>query len=390
MNQPPENSILDLAHPEHLEGLDLEPEEAFVLSRVDGRTTLKQISQILGYEVARVWKLLSRGVESGAFEIKTQGPPPPRAAHAPSAQSILGQLDGEERDPVLSKIPRNKRNEILLRHEARLKQNHYELLGAKPNSTVEEIRSHYFHLVKTLHPDKFFGREMGHYREKLDELFKQVTAAHEELSDADRRKKYDRTIAKETGSKSEKKTDRPKPTGKTLIERLVLAKKYYEMGRHEESAGGGLKAANFFQLAQQFDPENTHYVEALDRNASFILRKRADDAFAKGQEALESADYDGAAEWMEETLKINPKKRECYRKLAIIYWKHKKQLPRARELAEQAVRLFRKDPKSQALLGQILMQMDDLDGAKGAFKEALSLDENNEEAREGLNLLKRK
>ncbi|MFH1017085.1 MAG: DnaJ domain-containing protein [Pseudomonadota bacterium] len=395
MKIPSEDSILEMNRPDLLESLGLEPEEAFVLSRIDGSTTLKGISQILGYDVARVWKLLSRGVEAGAIRIKeVAAPQPARVAKHPLEKSILSRMDEEDRDPVLSQIPRVKRNEILLRYNAMASQNHYGLLGVKRNALLEEIRTHYFHLMKTLHPDRFFGKDLGHYREKLDGLFKRITVAYDELQDPGKRKRYDHTLGDavpgEAAAKSAAAPRDPRLKGKTLVERLALAKKYFDMGRHEEAAGDGLKAANFYQMALQFEPDSRTFQEALERNAAFILRKRADEGVKRAQELIELMNYEEAIEALEEVVKINPKKKECYRELALIYWKYKKTLPEARKLTEQAVRMFANDAASHALYGRICLEMGEDSKAKAAFKEALRLDRENAEAQEGLEELKRK
>ncbi len=393
MKIPSEDSILELERPERLESLQLEPEEAFVLSRVDGSVTLKQISQMLSYDIDRVWRLLSRGVEAGVVRIKGESTvAPARAAKAPEDWSILHTLDEEDRDPVLSKIPRAKRNEILLRYNAMAAQNHYDLLGVNPGAGAEEIRTQYFQFVKVFHPDRFFGKEMGPYRQKLDELFKKVTAAFEELQDPGRRGRYDRALGND-GPKEGPKAKEPKGArlkGRTLVERLALGKRYFEMGLQEEAGGNGLKAANFYQMALQFEPSNKEYQSALERNGAFILRKRADDAVQRARALVETNNYNEAAELLAEALKIDPKKRECYRELVLIYLKYKGKLPQAKELVEYAVRMFKNDADMHALLGQVLLQMGKDSDAKATFKEALRLDGKNAEAQEGLDQIKRK
>ena len=65
MNRPPDESVPRIANLKGLEQIQLEPEEAFVLSRVNGVSSLTEIGQILSYDAARVWKLLQRSVEAG-------------------------------------------------------------------------------------------------------------------------------------------------------------------------------------------------------------------------------------------------------------------------------------------------------------------------------------
>lgn len=62
----------------------------------------------------------------------------------------------------------------------------YQVLGVGKNASADEIKSAYRKLARTLHPDLNPGNK------KAEERFKEVAAAHDLLSDADKRAKYDR------------------------------------------------------------------------------------------------------------------------------------------------------------------------------------------------------
>jgi DnaJ-class molecular chaperone len=62
----------------------------------------------------------------------------------------------------------------------------YEVLGVKREATAEEIRSAYRKLAKTSHPDLHPGDKQA------EERFKEISAAHELLSDGEKRAQYDR------------------------------------------------------------------------------------------------------------------------------------------------------------------------------------------------------
>lgn len=64
--------------------------------------------------------------------------------------------------------------------------NPYTILGVKPDATADEIRSAYRKLAKTHHPDLNPGKADSEKR------FKDVTAAYDLLSDAEKRKRFDR------------------------------------------------------------------------------------------------------------------------------------------------------------------------------------------------------
>src|SRR5204862_222492 len=62
----------------------------------------------------------------------------------------------------------------------------YEVLGVKPNASADEIRKAYRKLAKQFHPDLNPGKPAAEAR------FKAVSAAHELLSDPEKRARYDR------------------------------------------------------------------------------------------------------------------------------------------------------------------------------------------------------
>ena len=73
-------------------------------------------------------------------------------------------------------------------------RNPYEVLGVKKEATADEIRTAYRTLAKKHHPDLNPGNK------KAEALFKEISAAYDILSDADRRARYDRGEIDESGN----------------------------------------------------------------------------------------------------------------------------------------------------------------------------------------------
>jgi molecular chaperone DnaJ len=63
---------------------------------------------------------------------------------------------------------------------------YYKTLGVGKNATEEEIKKAYRKLARQYHPDRNPGDK------KAEERFKEISQAHDVLSDADKRKEYDR------------------------------------------------------------------------------------------------------------------------------------------------------------------------------------------------------
>ena len=63
---------------------------------------------------------------------------------------------------------------------------YYKILGVGKNASDEEIKKAYRKLARQYHPDRNPGDK------KAEERFKQISQAHDVLSDPDKRKEYDR------------------------------------------------------------------------------------------------------------------------------------------------------------------------------------------------------
>src|SRR5580658_1115055 len=66
------------------------------------------------------------------------------------------------------------------------KPDYYKTLGVGKNASDEEIKKAYRKLARKYHPDRNAGDKQA------EERFKEISQAHDVLSDADKRKQYDR------------------------------------------------------------------------------------------------------------------------------------------------------------------------------------------------------
>jgi len=58
----------------------------------------------------------------------------------------------------------------------------HALLGVDTEAPLDEIRRAYFQLVDRFHPDRYFGKVTKADQKVLEELFRQLTKAYEELT----------------------------------------------------------------------------------------------------------------------------------------------------------------------------------------------------------------
>jgi hypothetical protein len=190
----------------------LSPVEGFVLSRVDGKSSYADICSVTGLGVAKTVEILVRlralglianpgettrrptaavpyerkptepGVrgrtESGADE-RAKSPPPagPTLLERLDDRSVIDPadlLDAPDLDPEVKKR--------ILR-VARLVDSlsPTELLGVPADADERALKKAYFAASKELHPDRFYGKDLGIFRPILEKLFKQCATAFEVL-----------------------------------------------------------------------------------------------------------------------------------------------------------------------------------------------------------------
>lgn len=204
---------MSLAEGVDLRALPITPEDAFVLSRVDGTATEADIALATGLALhvvqASLEKLAALGAiregtqpgrsarpltttaTSGTFHIgpivETRGAP---SGHRPAASLY----DPAELDEVVD-LELARKRQILDTFYNLEKLSHYELLGIEASADKKAIKTAYFELVNHFHPDRYFGKNLGSFKAKLEKLFTRVTEAHDVLTRGAARDEYDRYLA---------------------------------------------------------------------------------------------------------------------------------------------------------------------------------------------------
>ena len=186
----------------------LAPADGFVLSRVDGIATEKDILATTGLAEDQVQASLAKLEALGLISFEGARSPTPassgtlaaaeahvasstqlRAAAArpeppltPEEEAVLGEevdLDVEMRRRVL----------VVYRDLQRL--DHYALLGVAPSADRKGLKRAYFDLASKFHPDKYFRKNLGTYKVRMEAIFGRITQAHDTLTNRETRAEYD-------------------------------------------------------------------------------------------------------------------------------------------------------------------------------------------------------
>lgn len=223
-------------------GLDLTPEEGYLLSRIDGRVTVASLLSMLGWEQAKTFTLLESLLRKHVLNFDRQeiaervfglgrtepestaksAPPtaPVEASATPGVSieliPVVEKAPEVEIDPAtIEKVPDldEKRAIEILKFVARVEaaENLYQVFEIPIGADVKSVKRQYRQLAMVFHPDKFFRKEIGGYREKIDVAWTHVQEGYELLNDPARKEAYDKDLLAKQRANPPRATPAPAP-----------------------------------------------------------------------------------------------------------------------------------------------------------------------------------
>lgn len=196
-----------------LRSLPLGPEEAFVLSLVDGVVDAEAIAASAGLDPAKVEAQLVRLRELGAIQVAppraapsrrpsaaapssnaARTSPAPRNSGRPSAAPVATVITNPphsgEIDPSLS-IGIELQTRILELSAKLSDLDHFQVLGVELSADRAQVKRAYFSIIGTFHPDTYFGKQLGGFTKRMERIFQRLTEAHDVLSNPKSREEYE-------------------------------------------------------------------------------------------------------------------------------------------------------------------------------------------------------
>jgi DnaJ-domain-containing protein 1 len=221
-DRPRLNTAMDLSR------LKLTPTEGFVLSRVDGRATYDEICRVSSLGREETLTILRKLKRAAAIvgprdaviapaparkPAKSSKSPSPDRGHktpapvlvtdemlrkaqenaggkATAAEATLPSLlerldDGEPVSPADliegHDLPVETKRRLIRLHRRLRKLAPHELLGVPENADKAAIKRAFAAASKELHPDRYYGKDLGPFRTKLAKIFASVSEAAETL-----------------------------------------------------------------------------------------------------------------------------------------------------------------------------------------------------------------
>jgi tetratricopeptide (TPR) repeat protein len=210
--------------------ITLKPTDGYLLSRIDGTLSARQVAQLIPASTEEVVRSLfglhcagliefldvsvlptrpSRGTAppAPAPVARTPAPDPPAAPAPPpaaakpaeppleaarpaaaaggAAPTARKELDGDAR----------RHQDVIDFHRDLKSKNHFEILGLTRSATEAQVRDAYFQLAKRYHPDVYRGPAFADVTDKIEAILVRLGEAFETLKDPGRRGNYESLLA---------------------------------------------------------------------------------------------------------------------------------------------------------------------------------------------------
>lgn len=314
------------------------PQEYFVLSRIDGMQTLREVLLATGLPVERAITIVQRLHALGALLIPGQSPapdalpssaPPPAvpASRSTGASPVVGNpapiaVTSRGSGPVPAVRPQARAagsqataadpGELVLGHDLSLPgatpgelfalredsvlddrtrrlilamariadgRDPWALLGVPAGADPRFLKRAYFKLSKDIHPDRYYGRQLGSFTDRLPLVFEAMSRAYARLTSSEG------TRAQQAGKAEQPQT--PQEYAGELFDRACQL----------EVGGAPLDAMKLFAAAVRIDPHPRY------------LRRAASCALAAAQPR-------SAVEYAKKAHSLAPNDPSCARLLA--------------------------------------------------------------------------
>jgi hypothetical protein len=204
------------------------PEEYFVLTRIDGTQTLREVLLATGLPVDRAVSIVTRLRSIGALLLpgETTAPSPAAPPRRPSSPKLpftppasqgnpvtprtLTPSTSSSRPPPMRAAPEHdlslpgatpeelaalaedvsledrERRRILAMARLAHGRDPHALLGVSPVADARTLKLAYFQLSKEIHPDRYYGRRLGSFAARMSTVFEATSRAYARLTSGDR------------------------------------------------------------------------------------------------------------------------------------------------------------------------------------------------------------
>lgn len=375
--------------------LRLTPEEGRLLSFVGRVARIDEVLKRSGLDEPRAIAVLLALRAKGAIvpaRVVNQAAGPVEPVDAALAEEV--DLEPE------------RKKEILELDRAMGGMDHFAVLGVKPGAPAADVKQAYYNASRRFHPDRYFGKNLGSYRARVERIFRRISEAQEVLTDDTRRAAYLRQHPALAAASAAAAPRTPPPMATpapvkplTPEDEARRAERQARLSRHPYLArthrmtdlvtrGKAAIARGEFEQAYQdlhqalaMDPKNRELTLLLGEARRRHEEVRAKAELERGVEMEKQGDFAGALAAYRKAQMLDSQSAEAAFRAARVGKAFGQEKAEVRRMAQLAVDLAPDRIPHRLLLGQVLLEAGDKKGAKHQYEAILKRDPNNEEAK---------
>ena len=322
--------------------INLSPTDGYVLSRVDGTLSAREVMQLIPLPLDETQKSLFGLLSTGVVEFLPL-PPRPRLVVEPArpkgraASALPGAAAPRPPPPPAPAAslpaaapekaaapPDARRLEILEAHAGLKTRTHFEMLGITREATEAQVKEAYFRMAKRFHPDAHHDVALSDLRDKLEAVFIRLGDAYEVLRNPRIRASYEKALEARAprAEPSPPSTASPAPPPPDVPDPALEIRMAEEAIR---KAARSMAAEKYWEAIQLLEPAVGRVEGKARQNGRVLLAK----AYMKNPNWVKQGE-----ELLLAVLQDDPKHLEAYLLLGNLY--------RSGGLRSRAVSMFRK------------------------------------------------
>ena len=198
--------------------ITLTPADGFVLSRVDGSSTARELLQLV--------PLPQDEAERSLFGLLCTG--------------LIDYLPAEKGLPAPS--AEHRRAEILAAYDALTQRDHFQVLGVSRDASQADLGAAYSLRARRFHPDAHHDPALSDLRERLEAIFERSSVAYEALRRPASRQEYVASLSRVTRSPvpaatPAERAPNPEEEARKADEVMAMAEERAKDGRLWEAIG---------------------------------------------------------------------------------------------------------------------------------------------------------
>jgi curved DNA-binding protein CbpA len=365
--------------------LRLTAEEGRLFAQVGRASRIDELLARSGLEEPRAIALL--------LSLRAKGAVVPARVSRPASPASVDAAMAEEVE-----LPPERKKEILDLERALERLDAFELLGLRPGATAEEAKKAWYDASRRYHPDRYFGKNVGSFRARIDRIYKRLTEAYNTLSDPPKRAAY-LAAHPELAFTAAPKVETPESSERTPLDPQRAAERRERFARHPylakrgrvnellararghiEAGAPGL-AYTDLHLASQMEPANKDVQQLLSEARRKHEIARREESIQKGTALEGKGDLRGALEQYRIALSIDPQHAGASLRAAAALSQLGQDPNEARVLAQRAVDLEPRNADALVVLARVLLDAGMKKLAKKHCDDALAFKPNHPEAK---------